>query len=81
MESFGIIYLGGIFMDTKKKTTFRINTPKRITFWISAALGVLGVIGTVLGLVIPLPLAAAIGPWVTAAGWLLVTLGCFVKGL
>lgn len=60
-------------MDSKKK--FSINAPKKVTFWISMALGVLGVIGAII------PSLAVFAPWILALGWLLLTLGCFVKGL
>jgi len=59
-------------MASKK---FSVNAPKKITFWISAALGVVGVIGLII------PAVAAFAPWIIVAGWLLLLLGCFVKGL
>ena len=62
-------------MSAKKK--FHVNAPKRITFWISLVLGLLGIIGTV----VTIPFVSAYAVWILAAGWLLLTLGCFVKGL
>ncbi len=59
------------------KKKININAPKRITFWISLVLGLLGVIGSI----VPIPFVSTIAPWILAAGWLLLTLGCFVKGL
>ena len=60
-------------MASKKK--FNVNAPKRTTFWISLVLGLLGIIGSIS------PSVAVYAPWVLALGWLLLTLGCFVKGL
>lgn len=60
-------------MASKKK--FSVNAPKKVTFWISLALGLLGVIGAII------PAMATFAPWILALGWLLLTLGCFVKGL
>ena len=59
------------------KKKININAPKRITFWISLVLGLLGVIGSI----VPIPFVSPIAPWILALGWLLLTLGCFVKGL
>ena len=59
------------------KKKLHISAPKRVTFWISLVLGLLGIIGTFL----PIPFVSANAYWVLAAGWLLLTLGCFVKGL
>jgi predicted membrane channel-forming protein YqfA (hemolysin III family) len=59
------------------KKKFSVNAPKRVTFWISLVLGLLGVIGSI----VPIPFVSTIAPWVLALGWLLLTLGCFVKGL
>ncbi|MEN6417702.1 MAG: hypothetical protein ABFC73_02155 [Clostridiaceae bacterium] len=59
------------------KKKLHISAPKRVTFWISLVLGLLGIIGTFL----PIPFVSDNAYWVLAAGWLLLTLGCFVKGL
>lgn len=59
------------------KKKLHISAPKRVTFWVSLVLGLLGIIGSI----IPIPFVSTIAPWVLAAGWLLLTLGCFVKGL
>lgn len=59
------------------KKKIQISAPKRVTFWVSLVLGLLGIIGSI----VPIPFVSTIAPWVLAAGWLLLTLGCFVKGL
>jgi hypothetical protein len=66
-------------MSTKK--SFRLNAPKKKTFWIAAAIGALGVIlGLVSIFVSSLFLAIAV-PVLLGAAWILVSLGCFMKGL
>ncbi|MEN6339637.1 MAG: hypothetical protein ABFD03_05880 [Clostridiaceae bacterium] len=62
-------------MSAQKK--FHVNAPKRITFWISLVLGLLGILGTI----VTIPFVSVYAVWILAAGWLLLTLGCFVKGL
>lgn len=59
------------------KKKLHISAPKRVTFWISLGLGLLGIISTV----VTIPIVSEYSFWILAAGWLLLTLGCFVKGL
>lgn len=59
------------------KKKIQISAPKRVTFWVSLVLGLLGIVGSI----VPIPLVSTIAPWILALGWLLLTLGCFVKGL
>ncbi len=54
-----------------------MRSPKKATFWISVILGALGVLGT-LGII---PAISSIAFWLLAAGWLLLVLGCAIKGL
>ena len=63
------------------KSTFRLNIPKKITFWVSVGLGIAGALCAVIGAAAGLPLVTAIATCAIAVAWLLITLGCFVKGL
>ncbi len=54
-----------------------MNAPKKLTFLIALVLGVLGVVGSF----ISIPIVSGIAFWLLAAGWLLMILGCFLKGL
>ena len=68
-------------MSAPKKSTFRLNIPKKITFWVSVGLGIAGAICAVVGGVAGIPLVSAIATCAVTVAWLLITLGCFVKGL
>ena len=59
------------------KKKFMLNAPKKITFWVAIALGVIGVVGQI----VPVGIVQTLAPWILALGWLLLALGCFVKGL
>jgi len=69
-------------MATKTtKKPFRLNAPKKKTFWIATAIGALGVVlGIVSIFVSSLFLLIAV-PVLLGAAWVLVSLGCFMKGL
>jgi hypothetical protein len=67
------------YMSTKK--SFRLNAPKKTTFWISSALGALGIVLGIVSLFVSSAFLAVAVPVLLGAGWLLVSLGCFVKGL
>jgi len=54
-----------------------MNAPKKITFLVALIVGVLGIVGSF----ISVPVVSGIAFWLLAAGWLLLILGCFVKGL
>ena len=53
----------------------RLNPPKMITFWVSIALGVLGLIS----LFVPSMLTYA--PWLLLVGFVVLVLGLTVKGM
>lgn len=55
----------------------RLNPPKAITFWITLALAVLGVIGTF----VPIPFVSALAIWFIAVAYALLALSLIVKGL
>ena len=55
----------------------KLTPPKMITFWISIALGLLGLLSQ-LGIFTLLPIAAF---WLLFLGFLLLALGLMVKGL
>jgi hypothetical protein len=53
----------------------RLNPPKMLTFWISIALGVLGLIS------IFVPSMLAYAPWILFVGFVVLVLGLTVKGM
>jgi len=55
----------------------KLNQPKVITWWISVALGVLGIIASLT----PIPVLSGIAIWLVAAGLALLALGNLLKGL
>ena len=55
-----------------------LNAPKQITWLIAVILGVLGLIGA---LVHTIPVLSAYAFWLVFAGFVLLALGSFVKGL
>ena len=62
-------------MSAKKR--FATNAPKKITYIISLVLGVLGVLGSI----VSIPFVSAYAIWFLGIAWLLLILGCYVKGL
>lgn len=59
------------------KRRFLTNAPKKVTYIISLVLGVLGVLGSI----ISIPFVSAYAIWFIGIAWLLLALGCYVKGL
>lgn len=59
------------------KKKFMLNAPKKVTFWISVFLGAVSVVG----LISKIDVVSTIAPITLSLAWLLLTLGCFVKGL
>ena len=60
----------------------RLNPPKRITFWVSAALAAVSVIVYIVHLiVITIPYLGAVGYVVLLAAFVLLFLGLLIKGL
>jgi hypothetical protein len=55
----------------------RLNAPKKITWWISTILAVLGVIGKL----VTVPVLTAYAFPLVLIGFILLWLGTFVKGL
>ena len=55
----------------------KLTPPKRITFWISVLLGVLGFIGQVASV----PLLSPFAFWLLFVGFALLVLALLVKGL
>ncbi len=55
----------------------KLNQPKVITWWISVALGVLGLIASF----VSIPVLSGIAIWLVAAGLALLALGNLFKGL
>lgn len=53
----------------------KLTPPKKITFWISVILAVLGVIGKFV------PFLAPFSFWLLLAGFVLLVLGLLIKGL
>ena len=54
----------------------RLNAPKKIVWYISFILAVLGIVATF----ITLPFVSTYAIWFVAAGWLLLFLGAKLKG-
>jgi hypothetical protein len=54
-----------------------MNPPKKITFWVSAALGLLGFIGQI----VTVPVLSPLAFWLVLIGLVLMLLGNTVKGL
>jgi hypothetical protein len=55
----------------------KLNPPKKITFWISVLLGVLGFLGAITSI----PLVSAYAFWFLFVGFVLLVLSLLVKGL
>lgn len=55
----------------------KLNPPKNITFYISLALAVLGVIGTF----VSIPFVSGFAFWFVVAGYALLAAGLLIKGL
>lgn len=69
-------------MSTKStKKTFRLNAPKKKTFWIASAIGALGVVLGIVGIFVPGLFFSIAVPCLLGIAWLLVSCGCFMKGL
>lgn len=56
----------------------KLNAPKNITWWIAVVLGVLGILGTLITLPI---ITGTLAFWFVAAGFVLLALGTYLKGL
>ena len=56
---------------------FTLNAPKKVTFWIAVFLGAVSVVG----LISKIDVVSGIAPITLAIAWLLLALGCFVKGM
>lgn len=54
----------------------RLNAPKKIVWFISLILAVLGIVATF----ITIPFVSTYAIWVVALGWLLLFLGNILKG-
>jgi len=59
------------------KRRFATNAPKKVTYIISLILGVLGVLGSI----ITIPFVSAYAIWFLGIAWLLLILGCYIRGL
>jgi len=55
----------------------KLNAPKKITWWISVVLGVLGILGQL----IAIPFVSTYAIWFVAAGFVLLALATSLKGL
>ncbi len=55
----------------------RLNAPKQITWWIAIALGVVGIVFSI----VTVPFISPIALWILAAGWLLLVLATYLSGL
>ena len=55
----------------------KLSAPKVVTWWIAVILGVLGILGTY----IALPVVSANAFWFVAAGFVLLALATYLKGL
>jgi hypothetical protein len=64
-------------MLDKKEYQMKLTPPKNVTFWIAVVLGVLGILGTLT----PIPFVSDNAFWMVAIGFILLALGCLVKGL
>jgi predicted membrane channel-forming protein YqfA (hemolysin III family) len=53
------------------------NAPKSLTLWVSVVLAVLGLLGSFEAI----PFVTAYAFWFVVAGFVLLLLGCLVKGL
>ncbi len=53
----------------------KLNPPKMITFWISVALGVIGLIGNFI------PLLSPYAFWILLVGFVVLVLGLLIKGM
>jgi len=54
-----------------------LNAPKQLTWIIAVILGILGLIGVI----VALPFISAYAFWFVFVGFVLLALGCFLKGL
>lgn len=54
----------------------RLSAPKKITWWISLILAVLGVLGKY----VAIPVISGLNWWLLLVGFLLLWLGTFIKG-
>lgn len=66
-----------IFQSHKEKHQIRLTPPKKITFWITLSLAILGVIGTF----ISIPFVSALAIWFVFVAYALLALSLIVKGL
>lgn len=55
----------------------KLNAPKVITWWIAVIIGVLGILGTL----VSIPVVSGLAFWFVAVAFVLLALGCFLKGL
>jgi len=53
----------------------KLSAPKKLTFWVAFAFGVLGLLGTL----VTIPIVSAAAFWFVFVGFLLLALGCFIK--
>jgi hypothetical protein len=55
----------------------RLTPPRKITFLIAIILGLLGIFGNLT----PIPVVSSYAFWLLAFGFVLLALGCMLKGL
>jgi len=55
----------------------KLSAPKNITWWVAVVLGVLGILGTF----ISIPFVSSYTFFLTAAGFVLLALATYLKGL
>lgn len=55
----------------------KLSPPKKVTFWISVVLGLLGLISTF----VSIPVVSGLAFWFVVAGFALLVAGLLVKGL
>lgn len=53
------------------------NAPKQVTLWVSVVLAVLGI----LGFFVSIPFVSAYAFWFVVVGFVVLLLGCLLKGL
>lgn len=62
-------------MSAKKR--YFTNAPKKVTYIISLILGILGILGSIASI----PFVSAYAIWFLGIAWLLLILGCYIKGM
>lgn len=61
----------------KEENLMKLNQPKVVTWWIAVVLGALGLLGTL----VSIPVVSGLAFWFAFAGFALLALGTYFKGL